>query len=251
MCMSTRTTFRGWAFVENIIELYSKTRFSYLMYPDRLYPWDRYLYSTRSKGGGGIDRAFSLLVRLLGFRRSRLLEAREKSKKNSMKSSAHLPRSYRGPWPVLRKQFRSSLSNTFGDSLRSGWHTGEKWYAGYFGTVVSGSNRDRAWEDIDSRELRIPSFSRAMRRSRWIFRRNDKTIILHSVTLGSRPGDRIAANTERQIFIRSLRNTSARPSDPGEFFSASRLVSIGFFPNLGACAKNFFIFIEKTTSAKR
>lgn len=60
MRMSTHSIPRSWVLVENIIELYSKTRFSYLMYPDRLYPWDRHLYGTRSKGGGGIDRAFSL-----------------------------------------------------------------------------------------------------------------------------------------------------------------------------------------------
>lgn len=88
---------RGWALVKNIIELYSKTRFSYLMYSDRLYPWDRYLYGTRSKDGGVVSTGhfpyWSSLSRLSSLALG--LRAKGKNpKKDSMKSSAHLPRSY-------------------------------------------------------------------------------------------------------------------------------------------------------------
>jgi len=85
---------RGWTLVENIIELYSKTRFSYLMYPDRLYPWDRYLYGTRSKDGGGYRPGIFLIGSLSRLSSLALARGeREKSKKDSMKSSAHLSRS--------------------------------------------------------------------------------------------------------------------------------------------------------------
>lgn len=135
--------------IGNIIALYSRTGFSYLMYPDRLYPWDRHLYGTRSRATVS-TRHFPHWFAFSAFPVS---SEREKNPKR-IRWNRFVPR---GPWPVLRKQFRSSLRiHSQTTSIRNAAHQREviRHLFPRHGSVSAGS------ADIDSntREMRARVF---------------------------------------------------------------------------------------------
>lgn len=92
MCMCMPTSPRGWALVESIMALYSETRFSYLMYPDRLSTLgtDSYMVHVVRVAAVSTGR-FPYWLAFPAFAARALARSgpEEKSKKNSMKSSVH------------------------------------------------------------------------------------------------------------------------------------------------------------------